>query len=268
MMKYLHSRVFFLFSFVFLIGCKTLYNIDSDNEMVTIFSGWFKMGCVSKDKECYHAEKPQQKVYLDEFKIDKKLVSVGEYQKCIEAGVCNNNDEKKEQFLKIDDLKSCNLGASGKETHPMNCVSWYGAKAYCSWVGKRLPTNAEWEKAARGGTETIYPCGNNYKCLNETAWYEKNSKGTTKPIGEKAPNGFKIYDMSGNVWEWVNDYDSGSFQKSTSINPKGPEVGGIIDSRIIRGGSFNNFDNALRSSARSSNFPGSRSSDIGFRCVK
>ncbi len=208
----------------------------------------------------------KHKVYLDAYLIDKYPVTNAQYRECVEAGQC----EKPGKSTWYDDEKYAN--------HPVVCVDWEQANAYCKWAGKRLPTEAEWEKAARGMQGDIYPWGNTWdenKCNN---WFYKGSlishmanmaknRGTT-PIGcfsgDVSPYG--VYDMAGNVWEWVSDwYDRNYYKISPDKNPKGPMYG---EYRALRGGSWLiDTPKQLRCAVRRCGEPTAEIHSIGFRCA-
>lgn len=236
-------------------------------EMVEITEGSFWMGCNEAiDSNCYIDEYPYHQVELSAFRIGKYEVTVKQYQACVDSGFCNNDNEKAPHYY-----SDCNLGAEDRGNYPMNCVSWYGAKAYCEWIGKRLPTEAQWEKAARGVDGPIYPWGN-----EEADCDRANYKGAGKDVCESGstevgsrPDGISLsgaYDMAGNVWEWCDDiYDSKYYENSPLKDPQGPQSDEGI--RVARGGSWNFSRDGLRTSYRGSYSPAGRVSYIGFRCA-
>ena len=237
--------------------------ISTNNEMVTIPAGWFYMGCVSGDSKCTSNENPRHKVYVDEFQIDIHEVTVEEYKKCFDAGVCSVGKT-------VLDNKYCNYGSSRNGDHPMNCINWHDAKTYCEWKGKRPLTEAEWEKAARGGKEgAIYPWGNenancSYAVLDDGG--DGCGKDSTLEVCSKPKNGYGLCDMSGNVWEWCNDwYDENYYKKSPAKNP---ENSNKLNSRVFRGGSWYLGPEKLRTSLRNWRSPNYWSDDLGFRCAK
>ncbi len=199
----------------------------------------------------FEVEMPEHKVYLDDYYIDKKPVTYEQYIKFIK-----DTDYKPQgDFYKYY--------SSGKDNNPVVNITWEDARAYADWSGKRLPTEAEWEKAARGIDGRCWPWGNEWdinKCNSRFS-----NINTTTPV-DKYPDGASFYgvmDMSGNVWEWCNDW-YGSYMDSPSKNPAGPDVG--IE-KILRGGSWTNYPNYLRVTNRYRLIPDNSDHSKGFRCV-
>jgi formylglycine-generating enzyme required for sulfatase activity len=215
---------------------------------VWIPSGDFMMGCSPGDSECNPEERPAHQVTITKgFWMGQTVVTVGAYKRF--AGTTGRQMPAAPDF---------NTGWVN-ENMPIVSVTWEDAQAYCGWLGGRLPTEAEWEYAARGGsTEGRY--GN----LDEIAWYNQNSGGQMHEVAQKRANGFGLYDMLGNVWEWVNDcYDWNYYRNSPSQDPSGPASGQL---RVLRGGSWLSFPRSVRVSDRDRGLPGGRDNGLGFRC--
>jgi formylglycine-generating enzyme required for sulfatase activity len=220
-------------------------------EMVLIPAGEFQMG--SND---YDDEKPVHTVYLDAFYMDKYEVTNALYKKFMDA-----TGHKAPVYW--------NNSKYNAPDQPVVGVSWHDAKAYADWAGKRLPTEAEWEKAARGGlVGKKYPWGD--ELTRDYANYYgnggKDQWSGTAPVGSFDPNGYDLYDMAGNVWEWCADrYDSDYYVESPKDNPQGPSSGTY---RVLRGGAWNGDDpDDLRAATRYFNEPTLTGSNVGFRCV-
>jgi formylglycine-generating enzyme required for sulfatase activity len=208
-----------------------------ETSMVHVAGGTFEMGCAF----CEDDEKPVHKVTVDDFYIGKTEVT-----RALWRGVMN--------------------GETGDNT-PVTGVSWNDVQKFIqklnATTGKqyRLPTEAEWEFAARGGNKSrgyTYSGSNN---PNDVAWYKANSVEKTHPVGTKSPNELGIYDMSGNVWEWCNDW-YGDYSNDSQINPKGVSTG---RGRVLRGGSWSRDASCVRVSYRSDNIPDGKSNNCGFR---
>ena len=227
------------------------------SDMAPIAASEFWMGCVPGDSQCDEDEKPRHKVYLDAYYIDKKEVTVAAYRSCVNAGQCKYDDTND---------SDCNYEVSGKEQHPMNCVSWYQADSYCKFVNKRLPTEAEWERAARLQENDIYPWGMD-RPTKDLAVFEGSSG--TLPVASKPAAAHGLFDMAGNVWEWVQDcYDEDVYkQRSVNSLTKNPVNSCSSDGRVLRGGSYYDSGEWLRSSDRSRDDPGFRNWFDGFRCA-
>lgn len=235
-------------------------------EMILIPAGEFKMGCDPTHNggyECEADELPLHTVYLDAYQIDKYEVTNTQYAQCVEAGDCtapsNFSSLKRSSYYEDPDFAN----------YPVVYVNWVQAIEYCTWAEKRLPTEAEWEKAARGDSKTnIFPWGDEIPdCLLTNM---DNCVNDTSPIGDY-PDGaspYGVMDMAGNVWEWVNDwYDSDYYQVSPTRNPTGPETGLRV---VLRGGYFGSTASSLRVPARGNLRPASQYSPnrtMGFRCA-
>jgi formylglycine-generating enzyme required for sulfatase activity len=141
---------------------------------------------------------------------------------------------------------------------PIVNISWDDAQAYCAWAGGRIPTEAEWEYAPRAGSTEA-----RYGSLDKVAWYSANSESQTHPVGGKQANGFGLYDMFRNVWDWVNDWCDNDYRNRRSKDPTGPTSGTL---RGLRGGSWGDGSKDVRASSRTSNAPGHRSNNVGARC--
>jgi len=234
---------------------KTVSAQSQESSMVLVPAGEFTMGSVTGDSD----ERPAHQVYLDAFSIDRYEVSIGEYAAFLQdTGIPPPLD-----------WKMMNILANKKR--PVSNVDWADAAAYCKWAGKRLPTEAEWEKAARGTDGRLYPWGNEPPTPRHANYGQKglNNNGALAPVGsyEEGKSPYGLYDMAGNVWEWVSDwYDNDYYKDSPSRNPTGPPKGGY---KGIRGGAWNSSPKALRSSDRYWDPPSFRSQYFpGFRCAK
>ena len=217
---------------------------------VWIPPGTFMMGCSLGDTECLDDEKPPHQVTITKgFWLGQTEVTVGAYKRFAAA-----------IERQMPDAPTFNSGWAN-DSMPIVNVNWNDAHDYCTWAGGRLPTEAEWEYAARGGhTEA------RYGSLDEVAWYSSNSGGQTHPVGEKRANGFGLYDMLGNVWEWVNDWcDQNYYQNSPPLDPSGPMSG---QQRVLRGGSWGVDPRVVRVSNRGGCNPAGRYDDDGFRCAR
>jgi eukaryotic-like serine/threonine-protein kinase len=264
--------------------------VNCPDEMVQIPAGQFFMG--SDSKEAAANEKPSHNVSVDSECMDLYEVSAKKYKACSDIGKCKRAPTEVE-WPKITETERktysplCTAGDSEKADHPINCVSWEMADAYCKAYDKRLPTEAEWEFATRGPDGRVYPWGDDpptaqhlNACDAEcVAWgkehhvemtaLDKGNDGyaTTAPVG-KFPAGrsrFGPYDVVGNVWEWVSDW-YGNYEPEAAKNPTGPASG---ERKVIRGGAFNGGVEAwLHPSFRYAQAPKAQSHGIGFRCVK
>ncbi len=235
---------------------KTKINPKDGAEMILIPAGDFLMGSMDVDKDENDNEKPQHEVYLDAYYMYKTEVTVAQYRKfCVATG---------RKIPPEPDWK-------WKENHPIVNVSWDDAKAYADWAGVVLPTEAQWEKAARGGNGLIYPWGNEWdktKCANWSNSGEYNMMSGTHPVGS-FPTGASpcgVMDMAGNVLEWCADWYGETYYKNAPAkNPTGPVTG---NSRVMRGGSWFDDNNInFHSAYRYDSDPDYDDLNLGFRCA-
>jgi len=228
---------------------------EDGREMILIPEGIFTRGSNSGGFD----EKPEQEVYLDAFYADKYEVTVEAYNSFRRAA---NYAEPSVPFFPGDHE------IMKVENHPVVGVSWVDAVNYCTWAGKRLLTEAEWEKAARGTHGLIYPWGNEMldKRVNMSGkgdGFEYMAPVGSFPMGRSV---YGVHDMAGNVSEWVNDwYDQFYFQEAPMMNPAGPED---KKNRVFRGGSWDARKVDIRTTKRFAATPGRKDSIVGFRCGK
>lgn len=215
-------------------------------------------GCLEGDDECDDDEKPGGLVHVSAFFIDRFEVTAEDYNDCVDEGVC----------LDTMDIDDCNLFA-GRLDHPVNCITYDMAASYCGWRGLRLPTEAEWERAARGDELTLYPWGDQVADCSLAAVDECGA--STVPVGSKrqGDSPFGIADMAGNVSEWVSDfYDAGYYAASAGEeDPKGPSDGMM---RSVKGSAFTvpGAFPAHRISKRNSVDPSTVLRIYGMRCAR
>ena len=249
--------------------------------MVLIPAGSFEMG--SEDEEADNDEQPVHTVHLDAFYMDTHEVTNAQFKVFVDVNPQWQKDNIEDRFhdgFYLDRWTGTDYPV-GKANHPVVDVSWYAAMAYAHWAGKRLPTEAEWEYAARGGLAgKKYPWGD-AEPTPADANYNRNVNDTT-PVGQYAPNGYGLYDMAGNVWERCLDaYDADFYAVSdNSRNPLagGETVQGLLEtftsiprtdpSRVLRGGCWGNPAQGLRVAHRVEFWPVAPYFDIGFRCAR
>ena len=251
---------------------------DPYENMELIRAGEFRMGSNE-----HGTEKPIHSVYVDAFYMDKYEVTNAEYAEFLNAKGKHADAGQAwlavgHQHARIEYVNRTYRSKAGYEKHPVVMVSWYGAMAYAEWVGKRLPTEAEWEKAARGGLSGLkYPWGDGIDSSNANYWPHVND---TTVVGKYAANGYGLYDMSGNVSEWcLDEYNAGFYAVSPSQNPLSgansiqwilDNYTGVKTDRVTRGGSGYHSADPLRVAHRDSGSgtPSHTSHYIGFRCAR
>ena len=245
---------------------------SGDDEMVLVPAGEFTMGRSAKDEftgcqevsqDCelsaFMDEEPVHPVVLDAFSIDKTEVTNSLYKTCEDQGACTPPQESN------SNTQASYYGNPEFDNYPVIYVSWDQAKTYCEWRGARLPTEAEWEKAARGDDGRTYPWGEK---IDESFANFNYGVGDTTAVGtyEKGKSPYGLYDMAGNVWEWVADWYSDTYYgRSPDENPPGPATG---EMRVLRGGSWGLKGVSVSTSYRYARDPAETSPDLGFRCAK
>jgi formylglycine-generating enzyme required for sulfatase activity len=233
--------------------------------MVEIPSGSFPMGVPPGDRDGGRDEYPRHEVLLDTFWIDQFEVTNGRYVEFVKSAghrVPQNPTNPTRNLWQGDSI------TESLAERPVINVDWFDADAYCKWAGKRLPTEAEWEKAAKGTSDRRFPWGNvepTAKHLNyNQRWIGEK---TLMPVGsyEAGKSPYGLYDVVGNVWEWVNDwYDARYYEKSPSKNPTGPQEG---TKKVIRGAGWQNETPTVRIFTRVDSDPTMRNESTGFRCA-
>ena len=246
-------------------------------DMIYVPEGSFRMGNSLRSNP---EESPEHFVNISGFWIGKYEVTVGEFRKFMNSHTYVT-DAEKDGFSWVFNGKTLIVEKSGvnweydvlgnkrhnEDNHPVIHVSWNDAVAYCNWLSKqsgrqyRLLTEAEWEYAAKGGPRHdsfIYSGGDD---MDRVGWYDGNSGHTTHPVGQKAPNGLGVYDMSGNAWEWCSDF-YGPYSAKEQTNPTGPDTG---TDRVLRGGGWRFYAVRTRTTVRRNCLQAFNGSGIGFR---
>ena len=220
-------------------------------------AGAFRRGCTEGDFNCFDDEKPSLSIRITSpFYIAESETTNAQYLRCVEQGVCSDSTSQKW------------LRERGRVSHPVTDVRWTDARTFCEWIGGRLPTEAEWEYSARAGAPANrFPWGNeiDHTRTNFSGTEERDQWLGSSPAGSFSPNDYGLFDMSGNVREWVADFYSGDFyRKGSRVDPTGPTSGGF---RVIRGGSWYDDPMLLRVSFRYKRQPKFTREWLGFRCV-
>lgn len=236
-------------------------------EMILIPAGDFRMGSDKGRPD----EKPVRKVVVSAFLLDKYPVTQKEYQRLMgeNPSKWKDPDGPVDTIRWSDAARYCN--ARSKEDGLEPCYNLETWECDFSRNGYRLPTEAEWEYACRAGSSDEYHFGDNEKMLQIYAWYEKNSGKKSRPVGRKRPNKWGLYDMTGNLWEWCNDYYKADYYgEGPEKDPRGPEK---TDMRVLRGGCWNSKSDDCKSATRNKENPAYADAcfgyDIyGFRCAR
>jgi len=241
-------------------GCEETGSCHPGITWVRIPGGSFQMGSTE-----HPTQQPIRTVTLSDFEMSQMEVTVRDYRACVEAGACSEPRTPPP----LDRICTWSSSPESKENHPINCVDWGQARTFAKWVGADLPTEAEWEYAARGGQPFEYAGSDN---PDEVAWYILNSDDGTRPVGTKRANGYGLYDMSGNVSEWTLDEyrDTYNGAPSDGHQPVGsiPTCSAVCDNgaarRVFRGGSWNLNAFYLRVALRGGRSP-YPNGDLGLR---
>jgi formylglycine-generating enzyme required for sulfatase activity len=239
-------------------------------ELAYIPHGQFLIGSLDSDPQSWLMEKPQHRVELSGYWMDKTEITNAMYAKCIQSGAC---PAKK---MRIANTRESYFGDAKFDNYPVIYVTWEEAQTYCAWAGRKLPTEAQWEAAARGSDGRLYPWGNaaptcnvvNYAISVPTDFSKSNyCTGDTTAVGKypKGASPFAVLDMAGNVWEWVADWESPNYLVEPHLDPTGFSTG---ENRVIRGGSYFNDAKYIRAAMRSSHEPTDATNYIGFRCAR
>jgi formylglycine-generating enzyme required for sulfatase activity len=235
------------------------YNTD----MVLIPAGEFRMGADEPDAN--RDEKPAHTVYVSAFYIDRHEVTNAEYRRFVLA--TGHPPPRVEAAWAQPYNWIDNNYPPATDKDPVVLINWHDAAAYAAWAEKRLPTEAEWEKAARAGMPgSTFPYGDSIG-LNQANYFKSYLRSRKlRPVGSFEPNALGLHDMAGNVWEWCQDWYSPAYYRSgTASDPPGPLHG---DYKVFRGGSWKSDMQFLRCAQRGKNSPDHKSPTVGFRCVR
>jgi len=244
-------------------------------EMIYLPDGTFNMGSKTKPEKEWGKETPQHAVSLDHFAIGKYLITVEQYMAFVKE-TQSHEPEWREKGGKYNIYTSANglYKKKGDALCDADCpiigISWNDAQAYCQWLSEKMKkdyhllTEAQWEYACRAGSEMDWCFGDDEETLKDYAWFGENAESRPQPVGQKQANAWGLYDMHGNVWEWVQDW-YGRYSHEPKTNPKGSKTGG---SRVVRGGSWLNTACHCRSAIRLYDSPSVRYNYVGFRLAR
>jgi eukaryotic-like serine/threonine-protein kinase len=232
--------------------------------LIHIPNDQYLIGSLDSDSPASISEKPQHKVNLNDYWMDKTEVTNAMYAMCVQAGVCP------EKTISISFTRDAYFGDTEFDDFPVIYVTWNEAQTYCTWAGRRLPTEAEWEVAARGTDKRKFPWGNsapNCNLLNFGGGLANYCTGDTTAVGKYPQGGspYGVLDMAGNVWEWVADWYGSNYIVEPHDNPVGFATGEL---KVLRGGSWFNKGEFVRSAFRIGHDPADPTEYIGFRCTR
>ncbi|WP_154657007.1 formylglycine-generating enzyme family protein [Hugenholtzia roseola] len=243
-------------------------------KLIKVEGGTFLMGCdEQRDGNCNDYEKPVHSVMLTDFWLSETEITNAQYTAFLNeygSDVVKDGEHKGQRMIEeykwgVEKVDNKWQPQSGFENHPVIWVTWFGASEFCRFYGGSLPSEAQWEYAARGGNKSKgykYAGSNN---LDEVAWYGANSGNQTHPVRQKKPNELGLYDMSGNVYEWCQDYYNAKFYETADAKKQNPLNNKVSDYRLLRGGSWDFYDYFCRSAYRIWYYPSNRYCDYGFR---
>jgi eukaryotic-like serine/threonine-protein kinase len=244
----------------------------SEDGMLQVYvpAGWFDMGSLPEDPGADADEYPLHEVYLDAFWIDQVEVTNAMFARFLNQ--MGNQVEERASWLDAGDEDVQIYQAEGEwqvkkgyETHPVVEVNWFGAQAYCRWAGRQLPSEAQWERAARGSDRRTFPPGEKINCSHANTIECKRNSAEPADARPDGASPFNAFDMAGNLWEWVADwYDTNFYTESPAENPSGPLDGQF---KVLRGGSYGQDRMHARSANRRHNAPANSQFDYGFRCA-
>ncbi len=245
----------------------------ADIEFVQIPAGTFDLG----DSTGYGNEKPVvENVYIDAFKMSKYEITNSQFAQFLKEYGSDKvkRGEYKDQTMIYEYKWGVKkegdrwIAQKGYENHPIVYVTWYGANEFCQHYGYQLPTEAQWEYAAKGGQNQKWAGTDDPNQLKNYAWYgESWNSGSTHPVGQKLANPFELHDMSGNVWEWCQDWYDANFYNTSASKLPNPKNDSTAQYRVLRGGSWSNDPNICRAANRNYYFPTVRGRHYGFRVL-
>lgn len=246
-------------------------------DLVAVGPITFQRGCVGGPDQCTGSELPLRDITLSAYSIERTEVSVAAYEACVTAGVCSEpgeSDSTGDGDTGAPQLAGCTYHEAGDfDDHPVNCVTHEQASNYCAWRGLRLPTEAEWEAAARGDDARLYPWGDTIPTCDLANIYDPTTGtpcyGSTLPVDSFAEGAsvFGALQMAGNVGEWVSDWfgDGSYYAESPDTDPQGPSDGPW---KVTRGGEYDRLERFARTSTRSAFDPNMPLVNTGFRCAR